>query len=252
VASLRRRFAALLLNLLIGISALLVVVAAGVGIFRVVRKRWINLKLFRGLALRGARIPVQLQSEPAKRVLPVIVFAASVLTKERRGAGFRLLGLRLVDARTGRDVSRRQELVRAGTRQAWKLLCRRLIPAPKAQASPTHEKVRSEMEAARRRFANDQEALQREVMRIYQEKKVEPVRASFLPVLRRFPLIAAMDLPMFWSPLKQSLPDRLAGTVIVRNRPSRRRCCREDPSEWLSGVRSRVHPASDKAGNPRT
>ncbi len=222
VASLRRRFAASLLNLLVGISALVSVVAAGVGIFRVGRKGRVNLKLIRGLASRSARIPAQLQSEPAKRVLPVVVFAASALRKERRGAGFRLLGLRLVDARTGRDVSRGQELVRAGTRQAWRLLCRRLIPVRKAQASPTHKKIRSDVEFARRRYANDQQAMQREVMRIYQENKMEPVRMSFLPVLLRFPLIAVIDLPMFWSPLKQSLPDRLSGTVIARDRAPRR------------------------------
>lgn len=223
MASLRRRFAASLLNLLVGIAALMSLVAAGVWIFRVVRKRRVNLKLFRGLASRGAGIPVQLQSEPAKRILTVIVFAASALTKERRGVGFRLLGLRLVDARTGRGVSRRQELVRAGTRQAWQVLCRRLMPVAKAQASPAHEKMRSEMEAARGRYADDQQALQRELARIYKENKADPVRLSSLPMLRRFPLIAVIDLPIFWSPLKQSLPDRLAGTVIVRDRPSRRR-----------------------------
>jgi hypothetical protein len=221
VASLRRRFAASLLNLLVGISTLLFVVAAGVGIFRVVRKRRVNLKPFRGLASHVARIPVKLQSGPAKRALPVIVFAASALTKERRGVGFRLLGLRLVDARTGRDVSRRQELVRTGTHQAWRLLCRRLIPVRKAQVSATHEKMRSEIEADRRRYANDQHAMQREVMRIYKENKADPVRVSFLPVFRRLPLIAVIDLPMFWSPLKQSPPDRLAGTVIVHDRSSR-------------------------------
>jgi hypothetical protein len=221
VASLRRRFAASLLNLLVGISTLLFLVAAGVGIFRVVRKRRVNLKPFRGLASHVARIPVKLQSGPAKRALPVIVFAASALTKERRGVGFRLLGLRLVDARTGRDVSRRQELVRAGTHQAWRLLCRRLIPVRKAQVSATHEKMRSEIEADRRRYANDQHAMQREVMRIYKENKADPVRVSFLPVFRRLPLIAVIDLPMFWSPLKQSPPDRLAGTVIVHDRSSR-------------------------------
>ncbi len=222
VASLRRRVVASLLNVLVGLSALVFVVAAGVGIFRGVRKQRVSFKLFRGLASRGARIPVQLQSESAKRVLPVVVLVASVLRRERRGAGFRLLGLRLVDARTGRDVSHRQELIRAGTRQAWRLLCGRLIPVSKAQASPTHEKLRSEVEAAKRRHANDRQALQHEVMRIYQENKADPVRVSFLPMLLRFPLIALIDLPVFWSPLHQSLPDRLAGTVIVRDRPSRR------------------------------
>jgi hypothetical protein len=58
-------------------------------------------------------------------------------------------------------------------------------------------------------------------MRLYRERKVEPkesVRKSCLPLLIRLPLLAAIELPMLWSPLHQGLPDKLAATVTIRDR----------------------------------
>jgi 60Kd inner membrane protein/RDD family len=222
VASLPRRFAASLLNVLVGILALVLTIGAGAGVLAAMRRRRVSFGFLRGLTSGGANIPVRLQSQPLKGILHVAAFSLPLLTKKRRSPGFRVLGLWLVDARTGESASRRQEIIRAATRQTWQILCRRLVPIPTTQASAEHEKLRSEIELARRRYAEDQQALQREVMRIYREKKVEPVRASCLPVLWRLPLITAIDLP-FWSSRKQSLLDRLAGTVIVRDRPSQHR-----------------------------
>jgi hypothetical protein len=52
------------------------------------------------------------------------------------------------------------------------------------------------------------------------------INISCLPPLARLPLIVAFELPMPWSPLRQSLLDWLSGTVVVvenaqsANRPS--------------------------------
>ncbi|MGH2833056.1 MAG: hypothetical protein ACRDK2_09800, partial [Solirubrobacteraceae bacterium] len=110
-----------------------------------------------------------------------------------------------------------QEVIRATTRQAWRVVCRRLIPAPKPRVAPDHERLKLEIEVARDRCGGDSDALQHEMLRIYSENKVQPMRISCLPALARPLLIAAIDLPAFWSPLKQSLPDRLAGIVTIRD-----------------------------------
>jgi hypothetical protein len=38
--------------------------------------------------------------------------------------------------------------------------------------------------------------------------------------LARLPLLCVIDLPVFSSPLRQSLADKLAGTAVVHGRPS--------------------------------
>jgi uncharacterized RDD family membrane protein YckC len=221
VASLRRRFVASLLDVLVGLLALVLTIGAGAGIVTVLRRR--RVSFLRGLVSGSANVPIRLQSQPLKAILRVAPFTVPLLAKERLSPGFRILGLRRVDARTGESVSRRQRLIRAATRQTWQILCRRLVPVPKTQASAGHEELRSEIELAKRRYINDQQALQREVMGIYNDKRVGSSHMSCLPVLWRISLMVAIELPVFWSPRKQSLVDRLAGTVIVRHRRTRHR-----------------------------
>jgi hypothetical protein len=223
VAPVRRRFAASLIDALVGIVALVLLVGTGVGIFRVARARPVNFKFLGGLVSGLPNASIRLQSRPVKLIVHIAMFAVSVRTRERRSPGSRILGLRRVDARTGRDVSRTQEVIRSGARQGWRFLCRQLIRTPKARASPEWEKLKSDLEAARHRHADDQEALQHEVMHIYQENKARPVRVAYLPVLARVALVSVVDLPLVWSERKQSILDRLAGTMIVLDRPSRRR-----------------------------
>jgi hypothetical protein len=182
VASLRRRFLASLINLLVGLLLVVVAVGAVVGMFRVAAKWRINFKPLRGLGSADPNTLAQLQSRRIQFILHGVAFAGSVLSKERRSPGFRLLGLRRVDARTAGDVSRGQEIIRAAARQAWRILCRRFLPSPKTRASPELEKLESDLQDAHRRYANDQAALQLEIMRIYQENKVAPMRTSCLPV----------------------------------------------------------------------
>jgi hypothetical protein len=141
--------------------------------------------------------------------------------KEGRSPGYRVLGLRRVDARSGGEVSRRQELIRTATRNAWRTVAKRVLPPAKVDHPLHREKLRSEMEAARREHADDEEALQTALMRIYQANKVD-TRVSCLRPLPRLLLAAAGELPV-WSSVQQSLPDRLAGTVIVVDRKPRPR-----------------------------
>lgn len=217
VASLHRRFLASLIDALVGVFVAVSVIATGVLAFALGRKRGIDSKLLRDVGSSGPDVSRRLGSRPVKLALHLITFAVSASYKQRRSPGFRLLGLQLVDARTGGELSRQQEVIRHITRQAWSLVCRQLISTPKVQASLDHERLKSEIQAAQDRCAGDSDALQHEIIRIHSENKVHPARISCLPALVRPLLIAAIDLPAFWSPLKQSLPDRLAGIVTIRD-----------------------------------
>jgi hypothetical protein len=216
VASLRRRLLASLIDVLAGILTLVIVIGTAALAFALGRKRGVGGGLLGHLGSGGQDISRRLGSRPTKLMLELTALAAATFAKQRRSPGFRVLGLRLVDVRTGGELSRQQEIIRATTRQVWRALCRRLVPMPKPPASPEQEKLRSQMEAARIRCAGDPDTLQREVIRIHRENKVQPLRISCLPALARPLLVAAIDLPAFWSPLKQSLPDRLAAVATIR------------------------------------
>jgi hypothetical protein len=72
------------------------------------------------------------------------------------------------------------------------------------------------MREARRRYTNDDQARQEAFARIY--AKHQPATPNMWGCWLRLLLSLAVDLPAPWSPLKQGLPDRLAGTVVVLER----------------------------------
>jgi uncharacterized RDD family membrane protein YckC len=173
----------------------------------------------RGVGARG--IAARLQSRPVRLGLNLVSILLAGRAKGRRGPGYRVLGLRLVDARGGGAPSRRQQILRAAIGEIWKAMHRRLAPPPAAAPVPEspHDqaKLRAEIEAARRLHEDDQEALQMALARIFRENRTE-ASISCGPLLARLPLIVAINLPMPWSPLRQSLVDWLSGTVVVSGR----------------------------------
>jgi hypothetical protein len=163
----------------------------------------------------GERLAEGLQTWPVKLGLQLLALALALRRGERRSVGFRLLGLRLVDACSGDEPTRGQRLVRALTHRLWQALHQRLLPLRAPAAPLDQEKMRSEVAAARSAHADDQEALQQALMRVYRDNRAEPAGVSCLPVLARLPLAAAINIPMPWSPLQQSFVDWLSGTVVV-------------------------------------
>jgi hypothetical protein len=229
-ASLRRRLLAALLNSLVAISVVALVVAIVVALLALLRKLPLARPLpgaaSRGFTAGGALlrdlIPGRgsstcLRQPRVKLALDVLALATPLLRKERRSPGFRLLGLRRVDLRTGGDPTRAQQVLRAATRATWRALCRAALPIAEPRVSPEHDARRVQLQAARQRYREDPDALQEELARIHKESSVKPLQTSCLPVLVRTALVAAIDLPLPWSNFKQALPDRLAGTAIVRD-----------------------------------
>jgi hypothetical protein len=187
-ASLGRRAAASLINTAVGLSGVGGVIGIGVGLFGRLDKLEGAGKAFRGMAADPQRITARLQSRPVKLALRVLTLVTPLRRIKRRSPGYALLGLRLIDGRNGRPPSRRQAFVRSTSKRLWLALWKKVLPVPKV---------------SQRDHTRD-----------------NPMSHAFLPVLARFPLLAAIDLPIFSAPLKQSLPDRLAGTTVVRERQS--------------------------------
>src|SRR5436853_199523 len=64
-------------------------------------------------------LAARLQSRPLMLAFALSSFASAVRGEGSQGPAGRLLGIRLVDMRTGRPISRRQAVVRVGARRGW-------------------------------------------------------------------------------------------------------------------------------------
>jgi hypothetical protein len=225
LASLKLRFLAWLINTVIVLVA--GVVAIGIWIFaagRLGHRRGPSREPPRTDGADGTPLVARLQSTPAQLVLDLVGIAVRLVATGHRSPGFRVLRLRRIDARSGGQVTRRQELISGGTRNAWRLISNRLFPTVKARDSLDRDKLHSEIDAARREHGDDDEARRDAIMQIYRANRVNP-RASCLRALPAALLAGAIELPV-WSSLKQSLPDRVAGIIIAvdpTSRPRRRR-----------------------------
>jgi hypothetical protein len=133
-----------------------------------------------------------------------------------RGLGARLLGIRLVDARTGRQISRKQALVRAASGRVWQVATARLARRSRDPLGDRErEDFRAKMEAVWRQFPDDSDACQEAFRRIHDEMPKPDMRGCWLALVARLLLTVAIEAPALWSPLKQGIPDKLAGTVHV-------------------------------------
>jgi hypothetical protein len=133
-------------------------------------------------------------------------------TTNWRGPGYRILGLRQVDARTGGPVSIRGAFVSAAVKKIWirstRVLARHLDREHDNRAAT----IDAELEQARHAHAGDSEAMRRAAAEVYRRHGLNPTRAC-LPALASATLLV---LPALWSPLNQTLPERIAGTIVIR------------------------------------
>jgi len=156
----------------------------------------------------------------SKRVsiaLRVCMFLLSVLLTGRRGPGSRVVGIRLVDARTGGPVSLRQATLRVGARRGWELLVRRLTARLGKAERLEQPDLRSKIEELKCEHEDDRYAFEQAMKEMYRENQVRPYRAC-LPALIQLPLGVAIEVPALWTPLHQGLPDKLAETIVISDR----------------------------------
>jgi hypothetical protein len=159
------------------------------------------------------RLGDRLPSRKGRLVPALVSLLGAVATEGRQGVAARAVGMRRVNMRTGKEMTRSQALVRVVVHTAWVTLARRLTSGPSITPPQEQARLAAEMREARRRYGDDEAARQQAFTRIYARHK--PAKPNIRGCWPRLLLSLAIDLPAPWSALKQGLPDRLAGTVVV-------------------------------------
>lgn len=157
-----------------------------------------------------------------RALLRVGAFAFAVALERRRVAKGSRERVRRVDARTGAPPSLRQTIVVLGARDAIRWLFDRVIPRPgAARRRAEAERVR-EIEHARAQHADDPSAQQEAIMEVIRrEPRVGPASFALPAIIRSVALMAVNRCPVPLLAERRTLADLLAGTKLVRSRPSR-------------------------------
>ena len=132
--------------------------------------------------------------------------------RNSRSPGARLLGIRRVSASTGGPISIGSVIVHQ--------LVARLLTAPmieimrplQRRQMDRMKELAPRLKELEREQPDDPAARQRAMVQFYKENKVHPLRSCLgVPVAA-----LAVHLPIFRSRLHQTLPDRLAGIIVVK------------------------------------
>lgn len=199
LASPGRRMAAGLVNVaqILFLGALAIAIGANLPLVR----RWRDSDSSRPMPAKPSR---------AMRLVTGASTAADVAYRNQRSLGARLLGIRRVDATTGGPISVRSAVVhRLVTDLAWRVM---QIPSRRSQLQL--REIAPILREIQQRHAGNPEASAREIAEVYRTHDVNPFGSCWLTFVG--PLL--MQLPAFFSRNRQTLPDRLAGIVVVRER----------------------------------
>jgi uncharacterized RDD family membrane protein YckC len=154
-------------------------------------------------------------SPPDMRAVTALGWAmrgAALLLRNRRSPGQRLLGIRRVDARTGGPVSLGAAIVCQlcdyGLKLLWRPVTRRVSDR---QAERSAEATRGIVDF-RAAHAGDTARIQEETMAIYRETGTSCVPSLLTHIVAGW----AMPLTALGSPRRQTIADRVSGTVLVK------------------------------------
>lgn len=98
----------------------------------------------------------------------------AVANRNWRGPGFRVVGLRRVDARTGGIVSVRSALIGVSFDQVWQVATRPLFGSRARHQRDRVSALGPQLRAVERKYADDPQARQRAVMEFYKANTVSP------------------------------------------------------------------------------
>lgn len=147
------------------------------------------------LALQAASLPIEIR------------------LRNWRSPGMRITGIRRADARSGGPVTARSVVVREAVVTAWRELIRS-IQRPSDERFREHQRLmKADLEEVRRRLGSDPDARDRAVAEVSKRYRVTPWTSCGRGFLGTLPPY----LPALWSERNQSLPDRLAGIIVVRD-----------------------------------
>jgi hypothetical protein len=173
---------AVVVNITVSLTALGAIIAAAVGVIRLLRRLWparpepigrpeATVRTFgfeRPDGLAGP-LAAKLQSRWVKFAVTLAGFIAAVSDEGRQGPVARALGIRLVDARTGRPITLRQKVIRGATIAGWQALVQRFFPRPDVWSREENREAAEQIKLARQRHGDDRAAFEAAVMRFYNE-----------------------------------------------------------------------------------
>ena len=200
IASLPRRLLASLIN---GVVIVVPIVLAMV----------IGSRLFGRLDRRLSALQHLSESRRWQLALQAALLPIEIRLRNWRGPGMRVMRIRRADARTGGPVTVRSSVVRTAVVTAWRELVGAAQRPSDERFRERRRLIEADLEEARRQHPDDDAARRAAMMEVFKRHRVTPwascVRGSLSTSL--------MYLPTLWSERNQTLPDRLAGIIVVRD-----------------------------------
>jgi hypothetical protein len=162
--------------------------------------------------LPGLRRRLRLDSRLLTVALSVSSLGAAAATRNTRHPSFRLLRLRLVDSRTGGEVSVRSAVVGRLFDTGWRAATRRLLRSRTTTDRKRLEALRSQIEEIAHRHADAPEARARALSDLYDATDVNPSGAFAREVLST---IVSSSIPTLLLWRGRSLREWVTGTVVI-------------------------------------
>jgi hypothetical protein len=135
--------------------------------------------------------------------------------RKRRGPGFRVVGLRRVDAHTGGIVTVRSALISVLFDQAWQAATGPLFASRAQRHKDRMTAVRPQLETVEREYADDPAARQRAAMEAYKANDVDPIRMWGWLLAR--PIVSQLVL-VIGSRGRRTVRDRITSTCVIHER----------------------------------
>ncbi|MFL5821851.1 MAG: YidC/Oxa1 family membrane protein insertase [Solirubrobacteraceae bacterium] len=161
------------------------------------------------------REPDQERASPWPDAMLAASEGLGVATRNWRGAGFHVLGLRRVDARTGGPITVRSAVIGVLFDRAWSLVTG---PPFAARAKREHERLNALAPQAKeieRTYEGDQPARVRAMMQLYKENRVNPFAGCGQLFLGG---MASQLVLALGSRNGRTVRDRVTGTMVIVDR----------------------------------
>jgi 60Kd inner membrane protein len=173
---------------------------------------------FAYMKLRGERRPSETkmpefwQSAWWRGASQVATVALAPVGRNWRGPGYRVLGLRRVDAHSGGPVSIRSAVVGATFDSAWRAATLSLSRPRLNREQERMTALQAQMKEIERKYGADAEARQKALMQFYKTKGVSPLPACAWGTL---PGLLVQLLVLACSRHGQTIRDRVTHTVVI-------------------------------------
>jgi hypothetical protein len=218
IASLRRRWVAFLIDGGVIVAPIVVTTGGGVYLYMRYERRRSGSDSVHVPDISPGTGRVSVFRRVGESRKWALVFEAASLPIEIRlrnwrSPGMRALSLRRADARTGGPVTVRSALVRKGVEMAWRELNRRAQRPFDDRFREDRRLIMADLDEIRRRHADDREARERAMTEVFKRHHVTPWASCGRGLLGG----VLLQLSALCSERNQTLPDRVAGIVVVRD-----------------------------------